>query len=429
MINIGDFYNKYFKPGNVCTDSRKLVKDDIFIALKGDNFNGNFYVEEALKSGACIAVIDDPAFYINENTFLVEDSLNFLHQLAKFHKLSAGFHALAITGTNGKTTTKELIRSALSEKFNCQATEGNLNNHIGVPLTLLSIQKDTEIAIIEMGANHPGEIKQLCEIAFPDSGLITNIGKAHLEGFGSFDGIKKTKAELYDFIKNTNGTIFFNASNIILSELIGSYKKTIAYNSKNDTTVKIVKNNPTLSMEITIGNSHKFQINTNLYGDYNFENILAAVCIGFYFGLETNQIICGIEKYQPENNRSQVYKTQANTLIIDCYNANPSSMDKAIHSFAKIKETAKILILGGMKELGEGSQAEHLNVIELLKKFQFEEILLTGEEFNLPLNQGFRHFPDLQLLTQYLQKVNYQNKHILIKGSRANKLEKIIGYL
>jgi UDP-N-acetylmuramoyl-tripeptide--D-alanyl-D-alanine ligase len=429
MNNIEEFYSKYFKSGNVCTDSRKLSKGDIFIALKGDNFNGNLYTKEALKSGAIVAVIDDPAWHTGKNTFLVEDTLQFLQKLAKYHKTFIGFHVLAITGTNGKTTTKELIRSVLSEKFKCQATIGNLNNHIGVPLTLLSVQKDTQIAIIEMGANHPGEIKALCEIALPDSGLITNIGNAHLEGFGSFEGVKKTKAELYNFIINNKGIIFLNASNNILTDLIGNYTQTITYNSNTEIKGTIADNNPTLVVDVNIRDEQNFRIKTNLYGEYNLENILAAVCIGLHFGLETQQIINGIENYYPSNNRSQVFKSDKNLLIIDCYNANPSSMFEAIQSFEKVKEPAKIVILGGMKELGTYSKTEHLKLIDLLKKIKFEDVLLIGEEFNIIDNSDFRYFSDIQSLIEYLKKVNYENKLILIKGSRANKLEKLIEFL
>jgi UDP-N-acetylmuramoyl-tripeptide--D-alanyl-D-alanine ligase len=429
MNNIGDFYSSFFTPGNICTDTRKISKGDIFIALKGENFDGNLYVNDALKSGASVAVTDNPSFHNVKNTILVRNSLQFLHELAIYHKHHIGFHVLAITGTNGKTTTKELIRSVLSEKYKCQATEGNLNNHIGVPISLLAVQNDTQYAIIEMGANHQGEIKILCEIAHPDSGLITNIGKAHLEGFGSFEGVKKTKSELYDYIKENSGTIFFNASNKILTDLIGSYQIKIPYNPVEEIKISVADNSPTLAVDLDLPGNLKFKIKTNLYGGYNLENILAAVCIGLHFGLNTKQIKDGIEKYRPNNNRSQIQNTQKNTLVIDCYNANPTSMDEAIRSFEKLNSPSKILILGGMKELGEYSETEHLRLIDLLKKLNFEEIILTGEEFNIPDNHEFKYFPDLQKLSEYLQKVNYRNKQILIKGSRANKLEKIIEYL
>jgi UDP-N-acetylmuramoyl-tripeptide--D-alanyl-D-alanine ligase len=429
MINIELFYKKYFRPGNLTTDSRNIIKNGIFVALKGENFNGNTFSAEAIRSGAQIAVVDETEFKNDENILYVENSLEFIQQLAQYHRKKAGFKVIGLTGTNGKTTTKELIKSVLCEKYKCQATSGNLNNHIGVPLTLLSIKSETQYAIIEMGANHPGEIAQLCDIALPDFGLITNIGKAHLEGFGSFEGVVKTKSELYNFIFSTGGKIFYNVSNPILLKLVNKYSKAIKYNDQSSVSGRILSNTPTLTIEIRIQKEKNVIVHSNLYGEYNLENILAAVCIGKEFDLDVDQLKCGIENYMPDNNRSQIMKKGSNTLILDCYNANPTSMHEAISSFSKIKENSKLAILGGMRELGKYSVEEHNKLINQLKDLNYTDVLLIGDEFK-GLNLGnFIHFDNLQLLVSFLEKNKYQNRHILVKGSRGNKLEKIIEFL
>jgi len=429
MINIESFYTEFFKPGNVTSDSRHIIENGIFIALKGENFNGNTFANEAIKLGASVAIVDEAEFQNNKNILLVDNTLKFLQQLSTYHRKKIGVKVIAITGTNGKTTTKELIKSVLTQEYKCQATVGNLNNHIGVPLTLLSLSPETQYAIIEMGANHPGEISLLCNIALPDFGLITNIGKAHLEGFGSFEGVIKTKSELYNYIKSTDGQLFYNATNPILKELINNYDKVSLYNSNESISAKVISISPTLEIEISFKEKAITTIRSNLYGSYNLENILSAACIGYELGIDIEKIKAGIEKYIPENNRSQVVNNESNTLILDCYNANPTSMYEAISSFGKIINHSKVVILGGMKELGQYSEEEHKKVIELLKLQDFEEVLLTGEEFELPDNNSYKYFKNLEALIEYLNHHRYKDKYILIKGSRANKLEKIVGYL
>lgn len=429
MINIESFYKDFFKPGLVTTDSRNIIDKGVFIALKGDNFNGNTFASEAIKAGARVAVVDEPEYQNNENIFLTENSLEFLQQLARYHRTKTGIKIIALTGTNGKTTTKELIKCVLSQKFKCQATTGNLNNHIGVPLTLLSIQKDTQIAIVEMGANHPGEIAQLCDIALPDYGLITNIGKAHLEGFGSFEGVIKTKSELFNFIKTNHGKFFYNASNPILVGVVNNYPESIKYNTAEHLNARIVSNLPSLSLEVYQSKKSKFLINSNLFGEYNLENILASICIGFEFGLTEEQIIKGVESYIPANNRSQVIKKGSNTLILDCYNANPTSMHEALISFSKISDPRKLAILGGMRELGSYSIEEHRRLIDLLANLKLHEVILLGKEFETVKQESFKYFSEPEALINYLKGVKIENRHILIKGSRGNKLENIVEYL
>ena len=424
MTDIEKIYNTYFRPGKITTDTRKISRGDLFIALKGQKFDGNKFAGKAINQGAVLAVVDDPSLS-GEKFLQVNNCLQFLQDLARLHREKSGFRIIGLTGTNGKTTTKELIKSVLDQRFICKATEGNLNNHIGVPLTLLAMSTDVEWGIVEMGANHPGEIRDLAAIALPDAGLITNIGKAHLEGFGSFEGVKKTKAELFDSLKLRNGKIYFNASNSILAELVGDYRNIVRYNSsKGICHAEVISSLPKLRFRLH-HNGQSTVITSPLYGEFNMENILAAAAIGLDLGLTLEAIKSGIEKYYPSNNRSQIIRKGNTTLILDCYNANPSSMVKAIESFSEISANKKILILGGMKELGAYSREEHIKINSLVKSKHFDEIIYIGEEF---MSLGIRGnvFDSFDSYSKSVNLSDYSDATILVKGSRAYKLENLL---
>lgn len=424
-MDLKKIYNTYYTPGNVSTDSRTIKSGDIFIALRGENFNGNEFAELALNSGARMAIIDDPEYKKSKNTILVNDCLTFLQQLAMYHRKQCTGHFIGLTGTNGKTTTKELIFSVLSAQYSCQATSGNLNNHIGVPLSILSIRHDTEIAIIEMGANHSGEIEGLCKISQPDSGLITNIGKAHLEGFGSIEGVIKAKSELYHYLMSTQNRIYVNNADSLLMNLLDKYKNSIYYNDPSGFCKgKILESENSLKLELT-HNNHSITIDTNLFGDYNLNNILAAACIGIVFNLSLEQIKAGLEKYRPTNQRSQLISSGSTKLFLDCYNANPTSMRESIMSFLKIPSNKKIVILGSMKELGDYSEEEHKKIGAILENTDIDHIFLIGREFNTAQPERAIHIKNLPELKDYLVKIDLDSTAILIKGSRANKLEQV----
>jgi len=414
----------------VSTDSRKIKKNSIFFALKGDNFNGNKFAADALKKGAAYSIIDEKEFVTSDRTIFVNNVLKTLQDIANLHRKELGIPILSITGTNGKTTTKELVAEILSQKFKVSFTEGNFNNHIGVPLTLLKMNAKTQFGVIEMGANHPGEIAELCNITEPDFGIITNIGKAHLEGFGSFEGVKKTKAELFNYIKEKNGTFFFNSDNPILENLTRNYKNNISFGSKNaNLTGELLQSPPFVHIKTNFEKGVLY-LNTNLIGNYNFENILAAACIGNYFEVDPLQIQKALKEYQPKNNRSQLVKRGNLKIIMDAYNANPTSMQASIKSFLGNNENDSYLILGDMLELGEYSKNEHLIIINLLTDFKTKEVFLvgpifteTGKKFNL------KTFQNVSELNSYLEKKPIKNGNILIKGSRGIELEKVLKYL
>ncbi len=439
-MTIPELYKLFLKYPNITTDSREITENSIFWALRGENFNGNKFAESALNSGAIYAIIDDRDYRKSDRTILVNNSLETLQQLANYHRKKLNIPILALTGTNGKTTTKELINSVLSTQYKVKATQGNFNNHIGVPLTILSLNKTTEIGIIEMGANHPGEINILCEIAEPDFGLITNIGKAHLEGFGSFEGVTETKAELYKHILKNKGTIFFNSDNPLLNDL-DKGNKTVSYGRNPDTYLKgkIISSNPFLSVEIETYEGIKTEINSKLIGTYNFENILAAACTGDFFNISVQNIKKAIEKYTPSNNRSQIIKTKNNTIILDAYNANPSSMQLSAENFVNLNYQNKILILGDMYELGKYSEEEHKKVIisasEYLKKHSdIKAIFFVGKYFknasdNIKTNSEIKYFKSTEEIETYIQNKTYNNYTFFIKGSRAVKLETLINYI
>ena len=430
-MTIEQLYQIYLQFPNVCTDTRKISKECLFFALKGDNFDGNTFAEQAISEGAAYAIIDNPLYNINEKCILVDDVLQALQNLASYHRDQLKIPFIGITGTNGKTTTKELLNSVLSQKFQTYATVGNLNNHIGVPLTLLAIGNDIELAIIEMGANHQKEIAFLASIAKPTHGLITNVGKAHLEGFGGFEGVKIGKGELYDFLKTTNGKIFINSANLHLTTMSDARKlqNTIKYAGEGSL-VKgaISENNPYLIVNWEYQHQ-KHTAKTNLTGTYNLENILAAITIGIHFDLTTEQINKGIESYVPGNNRSQITKTESNTLICDYYNANPSSMAVALENFSILDAKNKVIILGDMFELGDESADEHLAVLQ--KATQIEALkIFVGKEFSK--SDGVfdaKFFENTQQASDFLKNLGIKNSTILIKGSRGMKLETLVSLL
>jgi UDP-N-acetylmuramoyl-tripeptide--D-alanyl-D-alanine ligase len=422
-------YQIFAKHPVIATDSRSVVKDAIFFALKGETFNGNDFALEALQRGAIAAIVDEPVACGNKLVIQVINVLETLQQLAAFHRKSLGTKIIAVTGSNGKTTTKELINRVLSNKFHTIATKGNLNNHIGVPMTLLSLTSDIELGIIEMGANHQGEIAALCKIAEPDFGIITNVGKAHLEGFGSFEGVVKAKTELYRYLESSNGLVFINSGNKYLKEVLGSLRS-ITYGINNaDCQGEIISHQPFLTIGFTI-KGQSCIIESKLVGKYNFENLMAAVCIGSYFKVPLSDIKSSIELYEPSNNRSQLIKTTSNTLILDAYNANPSSMKASIGNFAESNYENKVLILGDMFELGIEANKEHADLIALIEQLGFKKTFLVGTIFyGLNKSDRFASFTSISQLEEYFRTNPIKNSTILIKGSRKMQLEKIVNLL
>lgn len=424
-------YRFFIRNPEICTDSRNVSKGSIFFALKGESFNGNQFAAQALKQGSSYAVVDEQKYVTDERYILVDDVLFSLQKLAMFHRMHFNIPVIAITGTNGKTTTKELINSVIRKEYRVVSTYGNLNNHIGVPLSLLKIKDNTEIAIIEMGANHRGEITKLCELAIPTHGMITNIGTAHLEGFGNIETIVKTKTELYEYLDKNGGTIFFNRENEILAGCLSEIScEKISYGGISGNYSGIIKNSvPALELKVLIDNN-SFALKTNMFGAYNFENVLAAISIGSYFNVETKTIIETIEGFKPYDNRSQVVKTVVNTLICDAYNANPTSMKMAIDNFLLMNSVKKVLILGDMFELGENSEKEHIKLVKYVKDKSFSRIILIGKFFSA-VNQTLQipAFIDVDSFVKWLDKNPIKSSYILIKGSRGMKLEKVIDYL
>ena len=424
-------YRIFIRNPEICTDSRNVSKGSIFFALKGESFNGNQFAAQALKQGSSYAVVDEQKYVTDERYILVDDVLFSLQKLAMFHRMHFNIPVIAITGTNGKTTTKGLINSVIRKEYRVVSTYGNLNNHIGVPLSLLKIKDNTEIVIIEMGANHRGEITKLCELAIPTHGMITNIGTAHLEGFGNIETIVKTKTELYEYLDKNGGTIFFNRENEILAGRLSEIScEKISYGGISGNYSGIIKNSvPALELKVLIDNN-SFALKTNMFGAYNFENVLAAISIGSYFNVETKTIIETIEGFKPYDNRSQIVRTVVNTLICDAYNANPTSMKMAIDNFLLMKSVKKVLILGDMFELGENSEKEHIKLVKYVKDKSFSRIILIGKFFSA-VNQTLQipAFIDVDSFVKWLDKNPIKSSYILIKGSRGMKLEKVIDYL
>lgn len=411
----------------VSTDTRKISPGCIFFALKGDSFNGNTFASKALELGAALVVIDEPEFDKGKGYFLVEDVLTALQQLALFHRRTFTFPFIAITGSNGKTTTKELTGAVLSGKYKVCATQGNLNNHIGVPLTLLQVNEKHQMAIIEMGANHQLEIAFLCELAEPTHGLITNIGKAHLEGFGGLEGVKKGKGELFSFLKLHNQTIFINTDQPALLELLGDYKNFVSYGIKHD--AYISGNDVSVNNFLSVNWKNKEEntennISTKLTGNYNLANVLAAVCLGNYFKISADIINQKIADYNPDNQRSQVIKKGNNTIILDAYNANPTSMEAALKNFTKNYTGKKMAVLGDMLELGKESMTEHGTILSQLETMPLDIILLVGENFNAYKGKSKAHFfMHADEAKTWIENLKPENFSVLIKGSRGLKME------
>jgi UDP-N-acetylmuramoyl-tripeptide--D-alanyl-D-alanine ligase len=427
-MSIEKLYSVYKNHPSVQTDTRKLIAGDIFFALKGGNFNGNQFAQQAIEKGAVLAVIDEKEFEIPGKTFLVDDVLTTLQRLAHYHRQQFTIPFIGITGSNGKTTTKELIHAVLSSTYKTYTTEGNLNNHIGIPLTILKIKEDAEIAVIEMGANHIGEIAGYCKYALPTHGLITNCGKAHLEGFGSIEGVRKGKGELFDHLRTlTHGFAFVNWDYDYLQQMSKGISGIIKYGTADDAHVigKVAKNDPLLEIEIIQGMDIKM-ISTQLVGEYNLPNVLAAVTIGKHFKVAEQKIKTAIENYVPTNSRSQLIEKGSNKIILDAYNANPSSMKLAIENFGNIKSDNKVLMLGAMAELGEDSIAEHHAIIHLIDQYKWKNVVLVGGDF-LKISHNHISFENSEQAKQWLADQHFENTHLLIKGSRSTQMEKVIG--
>jgi UDP-N-acetylmuramoyl-tripeptide--D-alanyl-D-alanine ligase len=424
-------YNIFKQSQGVTTDSRTTENGQIFFALWGENYNGNKYASEALKKGASCAVIDDPLFE-SAKTILVDDCLLELQALASHHRNEMKVPVLAITGTNGKTTTKELLSAIIAKKLNVHFTKANLNNHIGVPLTILSAPQGTEMMIIEMGASHAGEISTLCQIAKPDYGIITNIGTAHIEGFGSAEGVIKAKTELYEYLRKVNGIALYNDKSPLLTRMIFKIiNRAIPYSDPTGTELLVEKLPSDLNLILNATyHHHTHKINTNLFGNYNLENVKAAIATGLFLGVEMNDIVDAVENYQPSNNRSQIKITKNNTLICDSYNANPTSMNFALQSFAGINANQKLVILGDMLELGDSGEEEHLKILSVLETLKIEKVFLVGSLFQkVSSKPEFKSFPDIYKLIDFLKVEPVTGNSILIKGSRGIGLEKIYDLL
>lgn len=427
-MSIIDLYDLFIHNPQITTDSRNCPKGSIFFALKGDKFDGNQYAGKALASGCVYAVIDNPDYYIGERTILVDNVLKTLQQLAHHHRKVLGLPIIGITGTNGKTTTKELLAAVLSTKFNLLYTEGNFNNHIGVPLTLLRLTHDHEMAVIEMGASHPGDIKELVDIVHPNYGIITNVGRAHLEGFGSFEGVIRTKGELYDYILRSKGKIFIKKENEYLQSIAKCIEQ-ITYGNGDDAFAsgQVVSCDPFLVFNWKQqGKLHT--VETHMIGSYNLDNVLAAVAVGRFFKIPAERISRAIAAYEPTNNRSQFKKTDNNELIIDAYNANPSSMKVALDNFITMPVQPKAIILGDMRELGPTSDELHAEVVEQIKKGQFDKVFLCGEHFS-KVGKEFSPFATTEAMVEELRKQPLKGYHILIKGSHSMGLEKLADIL
>lgn len=432
-MEISALYQIYLNCSAVTTDSRNCPEGSLFIALKGESFNGNAFAAQALHDGCAYAVIDEAKYAVKDDAryILVDDCLKTLQQLANYHRRQLRTRIIGITGTNGKTTTKELIAAVLSQSYNVLYTLGNLNNHIGVPMTLLRLKAEHDLAVIEMGANHPGEIKFLADMAEPDYGIITNVGKAHLEGFGSFEGVINTKGELYDYLRKKEGSIIFIHQDNPYLMNIASGLHQIPYGSNDTLYVNghVTGNSPYLTFEWKTGEeSERYTVQTQLIGEYNFANALAAVTIGHYFDVDAHKINEALSNYTPQNNRSQLKKTTDNTLIIDAYNANPTSMMAALENFERMNVEHKMLILGDMRELGEESNAEHQKIVDFIRMCGFKEVILVGEQFASTLH-SYPTFANALEVIKVLQNQKPTNCTILIKGSNGIKLSTIVDYL
>jgi UDP-N-acetylmuramoyl-tripeptide--D-alanyl-D-alanine ligase len=427
LPSITFLYEVFEKHPSVQTDTRKLQSGDIYFALKGPNFNGNLFTLSALEAGASYAIVDEVipnSSGVDSRILQVDDVLTTLQALAKHHRQQFTIPFIAITGSNGKTTTKELVSTVLASQYKTYTTKGNLNNHIGVPLTILSVGKDAEMAVIEMGANHQKEIESYCAYTLPTHGMITNCGKAHLEGFGGEAGVRKGKGELFDSLRNHQGTVFVMSDYDYLNEMSIGMSEIVTYGAHSGQTQAIaIDHNGMISVQGTKGFQER--IDTQLVGTYNLPNILAAITIGQYFKVPMSKIKAAIEGYAPTNSRSQLMHWHNNQIILDAYNANPSSMKLAIENFAKIASTQKIMCLGGMKELGEESLLEHQVLVNYMQSFSWEQVVLVGGDFKFCQHQ-YLYFENALEAKQWLKAQNYSQRHILIKGSRGIQMEQMI---
>lgn len=429
-MDLNELYALFCQCGEVSTDSRKKTDGAMFFALKGEKFDGNKYAAAALENGCSHAVIDNKDYAVDSRYIVVADVLQTLRDLAKLHRIKLKTRILGITGTNGKTTTKELVSAVLSKKYKTRHTLGNLNNHIGVPLTLLSLTKDDEMGVVEMGANHPGEIKSSVDLVCPDFGLVTNVGIAHIEGFGSFEGVKKTKGELYDYLRNAARPAFVDADNADLMQMSEGLERIMYGNSDGCIVKGTVKSlSPFVNMECCLPDGTLIDINTRLIGDYNRSNILSAVCVGAYFEVPAEDIKSALEEYEPSNKRSQLTVCGDTVFIIDAYNANPTSMDAAINNFARVQAENKCLILGDMGELGKESAGEHQKIADLLKKLAFEDVYLVGKNF-MGTYDNYVHFDSSKQMMDYIvsdgrAKQWFAGKTILVKGSNSMKMDMV----
>lgn len=424
-MTISALYQLYLQHPSVQTDTRKLKKGDIFFALKGPNFNANSFAAKALEAGAAYAVIDEPVGMDDKRLILVEDVLQTLQTLAAYHRQQFNIPFIAITGSNGKTTTKELVYTVLAAHYKTYTTQGNLNNHIGVPLTLLSIPAEAEMAVIEMGANHQKEIEGYCVYTAPTHGIITNCGKAHLEGFGGIEGVRKGKGELYDYIRAHNGTIFRFNDYDYLHSMSKGIEKVLGYGTtEGNITGEVKASEPFLEVSITKGISIP-QIHTQLVGAYNLPNVLCAIAVGKAFAVPDEKIKNAIESYAPSNSRSQMVEKDSNHIILDAYNANPTSMRAAIENFVRLPAQQKVLMLGGMMELGEESQSEHQQIVNLIREHPWQHVVLVGGDFS-KVNHTYLYLPNSSEAANWYQQQKFSHTHVLIKGSRSMQMEKII---
>lgn len=424
-VDIASLYNIYLKHPSIQTDTRKLKEGDIFFALKGPNFNANQFALKALEMGAAYAVVDEAVEGANERVIQTDDVLGTLQQLAKYHREQFTIPYIGITGSNGKTTTKELVHAVLSAHYKTYTTEGNLNNHIGIPLTLLRVHKDAEIAVIEMGANHQKEIAGYCIYAQPTHGIITNCGKAHLEGFGGVEGVRKGKGELYDYLRAHNGTAFAFDDYDYLHSMSKGIEHIEWYGTTNGTiSGHVLQSEPFLEVAFTRGTAFS-NIATQLVGDYNLPNVLCAVAAGKHFNVPEEKIKAAIEAYSPSNSRSQLVEKGSNKIILDAYNANPSSMKLAIENFARLHVADKVLMLGGMMELGDESLEEHRNIIALIDNYSWRNVVLVGGDFN-KVEHSYNYFNNSNEAGAWLKAQQLQNAYLLIKGSRSMAMEKVL---
>jgi UDP-N-acetylmuramoyl-tripeptide--D-alanyl-D-alanine ligase len=426
-MTIEQLYQLYKQHPSVETDNRKIKAGDLFFALKGERFDGNQFAKSALEAGAAYAVVDDPQIVVSDRYILVHEVLSCLQELAKYHRERFQVPFLGITGSNGKTTTKELVHAVLSSQYITYTTQGNLNNHIGIPLTLLRVKPDAEFAIIEMGANHQKEIESYCKYAQPSHGIITNCGKAHLEGFGGVEGVKKGKGELYDYLRATNGTAFVMWDYDYLRSMSHDIPQIITYGTQNAEILGEVVNTdaPFLQVKAQV-KGEIVEIQTQLVGDYNLPNVLVALAVGQHFNVPMKKMKAAIESYHPENSRSQLMSWRDNHVILDAYNANPTSMRAAIENFSRIPATRKVLLLGSMAELGEDSLTEHQQMVALLQEKNFDDVVLVGAEF-AKTSHPFVQFPGSAEAALWLASKNFAGAHILVKGSRSMQMEKVLG--